>query len=263
MTGTVVTDAALSDGTEHLYRLGPQQQPPHLSQPDQLFRGCASAWNNRFGGVRNSQAVGDHHHHHQEVHSHGSCSSSVGIIPTAIVKPKYQKILHDDRQLLTNAGGYLDYNKSSTVQQRNSNANPSQQQLNNLCPSRHRVHNNKLQAAFEEATRKKKSVVALGKRSPVSVASGAPSSSSSAIVGVVTPRKKNYNENRSAGVEMGSNNKMSSEWGDISVAGGAATTAATGNSRKTAMDFNENNVISDNRSTNGSSTRRLKEQHAG
>lgn len=179
-------------------------------------------------------------------------NKSATTIPTAIVKPKYQKIQHDDRQLLTNAGGYVDYNyKSANRACQNSfsppSSSPSLANLNNLCANK-RVHNNKLQAAFEEATRKKKSVAGLRRDNQ-----DVQSSPSNAIVGVVTPRKKNYNENRSApGNKSNSNNKkkmMNSELCLGGGGGGGGAISPPGNNQK-ATDCNENNVISD-KSSNG------------
>lgn len=229
MTVSAVADAALSDGREHLYRM---TQPP-AALLDQSFGNSGSAWTSY---LRHDSG----HHHSKEI------TSSAAIIPTAIVKPKYQKILHDDRQLLTNAGGYVDYNSKGgrnnyATSYNNSNAG-------NLCANK-RVHNNKLQAAFEEATRKKKSLGVVHRIQSPSSSCSASTSSGNALVGVVTPRKKNYNEIGSA---PGNNNnniiirKMNSEWDDseMCMEGDGAVDVGAQN-RNQAMDFNENNAISD------------------
>lgn len=222
---SVTADAALSDGREHLYRgtmtMSTQQHhQPHSQHPTQSLG--SSAWSNYCATeLGHGRGVGDEEDAvlRQDKHS----------IPTAIVKPKYQKIPHDDRQLLTNAGGYVDYTCTSGSS-------------NNLCGSSNnhstqkRVHNNKLQAAFEEATRKKSQ----GLRRDTRSHSASSTSGSGAIVGVVTPRKKNYNENRNPG----NNNRMSGEWEREMCLGGGGRVGGTGTNRK-ATDFNENNVISD------------------
>lgn len=206
-----VVDAALSDGREHLSC----SAAPHLignnsSQGSIAWSNYADSVSNPLGPVQ--QRIG-----------HTFLALERENIPTAIVKPKYQKILHDDRQLLTNAGGYVNYCKSAN---HNNNNNNNLRNYNNLCASGHkRVNNNssKLQAAFEETRRK----AALGSSS----SSSSSPSSSNAIVGVVTPRKKNYNEIRS-----GTSDKMNSE---------LDRAREKKNQKSSPMDFNENNVISD------------------
>lgn len=211
-----VVDAALSDGREHLSYCAPHS-----------MIGNSSAWSNYTDLVSNPLGPVQHPQQQQQQRIGQTflaleSARARDNIPTAIVKPKYQKIHHEDR--LTK--GYVNYCKSAN--HNNNNNNNNLRNYNNLCASGHkRVNNNannssKLQAAFEE-TRKKAAVLSSSSSSPVS----------NAIVGVVTPRKKNYNEIRS-----GTGDKMNSELDR----GGAEKKK---NQRSSAMDFNENNVISD------------------
>lgn len=218
---TVTADAALSDGREHLYRMMMMstQQPQNQAQSF-----GSSAWSSYCAELGPDVVA------RKEKKEHS--------IPTAIVKPKYQKIPHDDRQLLTNAGGYVDYNLCANTPNHNHNNN-------NSSSSNKRVHNNKLQAAFEEATRKKSSALAALRRDNNNRSHSSSSSASSAIVGVVTPRKKNYNEHRSPGHNQNNNLNMNGEWErEMCLGGGGGGSAGAGYTQK-ATDFNENNVISD------------------
>lgn len=204
----LLVDAELSDGREQFGRV-----TQHQSQST-LHSLANSTWSSYCAQhttqpVQSLDILEENRHLIHQVDTE-QCFNT---IPTAVVKPKYQKILHDDRQLLTNAGGFVDYYKSA------SNNNNFPGSYNNLCVKR--VNNNKLQAAFEEASRRKTtaSISSAGlKRGKSS------SSSSNAIVGVVTPRKKNSNE-----IRVGAGNKMDSDYGVSEV----------------TTDFNENNVISD------------------
>lgn len=133
-----------------------------------------------------------------------SRSNSVNI-PTAIVKPKYQKIRHDDRQLLTNAGGFVNYGNNNK-----SNNNSS----NNFDLCANKTGNSSHKRAFDAENKPKK------------------------CVGVVTPRKKNYNEIRITG-----NNSNSTKNNNIITMKNNCEWDQSASSNNAATDFNENTVM--------------------